>query len=97
MLELHKPNTTQKQKRKIMKHKKISFYLNITTSKFLAYLIFFVGSTYAFIFKDSNVLIATFAASSAVMAAKSYTASKERIKRYADPYEPDGEKEPDGL
>lgn len=57
----------------------IKFYLNITTSKFLAYLIFIVGSIYGFYFNDSNVLIATFAASSAVTAVKSYTASRERI------------------
>lgn len=60
--------------------KSFNFYVNITTSKLLAYAIFIVGSAYSFIFKDSNVLIATFAAASAVMAAKSYTASRERIR-----------------
>jgi hypothetical protein len=69
--------------------KKFGFYVNITTSKLLAYAIFVVGSTYSFIFKDSNVLIATFAASSAVMAAKSYTASRERMRGMDSGYNPD--------
>ena len=57
-----------------MKAVKIALYF--TTSKFAAYLILIIGTTYSFVFKDSNVLIATFAASSAVLAVKTYTTSK---------------------
>jgi hypothetical protein len=78
---------------------KVKIYLNLTTSKFLAYLIFIAGTIYGFAFKDSNVLIASWAASSAVIAAKSYTASRERQKQieFPDPNTTDLEKPPDGL
>lgn len=55
---------------------KASVNLYFTTSKFLAYLVLLIGTTYAFIFHDSNVLIATFAAASSVIAVKTYTQSK---------------------
>lgn len=67
------------------------FNINFTTSKLLAYIILVIGSVYAFINKDSNVLIATFSAASAVIALKTWTASKERIKNYPNDEKPPGD------
>lgn len=75
-----KQSKAKKPKEK-SKNKYVTFALNFTTSKFMAYAIFVVGSTYAFLFKDANVLMATFAAASAVLATKTYTTSKERQKQ----------------
>lgn len=64
---------------------KVKLLLNFTTSKFLAYLILLIGSAYAFVYKEPSVLIATFSAASAVIALKTYTTSRERIKYYENP------------
>ncbi len=57
-----------------------TFIMDFTPSKLLAYIIVVIGSVYSFIFKDSSVLISTFAASSAVIAMKTYTESRSRDK-----------------
>ena len=57
-----------------MKAVKIALYF--TTSKFAAYLILVIGSTYSFVFKDSSALIATFTAVSGLLIVKTYTTSK---------------------
>lgn len=61
--------------------KMVKVDIRITLSKILAYVILIIGCTYSFIYKDSNILIATFSASSAVMAVKTFT---ERGRRKPD-------------
>ena len=55
--------------------------LYFTTSKLLAYLVLLIGTIYAFVFHDSNVIIGTFAAASAVIATKTYTQSRTDQKQ----------------
>jgi len=64
--------------------------LEITMSKILAYLVLIIGSIYSFIFKDPTVLISTFGAASAIIAVKTFTASKERQKELEYNEGPDG-------
>lgn len=59
--------------------------IHITSSKILAYLIMILGTIYAFVFKDSNVIIASFSAASAVIIGKTYTASKIKQKQIEHP------------
>ena len=54
----------------------IKIALYFTTSKFAAYLILVIGSTYSFVFKDSSALLATFTAVSGLLIVKTYTTSK---------------------
>jgi len=55
--------------------------VDITLSKILAYLILLIGAAYSFMFQDATVLMSSFGAASAVIVAKTYTASQERKKR----------------
>lgn len=55
---------------------KVNVILNFTTSKLLAYLVLIIGSVFAFVFQDGNVLLGSFAAASAVIATKTYTSSR---------------------
>ncbi len=57
---------------------KISVNLNFTTSKFLAYLIFFVGSALAFYLKDSSIFINSVTASALLSGVKTVS---ETVKR----------------
>lgn len=59
----------------------MKFILNFTVSKLLAYLILLIGTLYSFLFKDPDILIATFSAASAIITLKTYTSSRERIKQ----------------
>jgi len=52
----------------------------ITLSKIMAYIILIIGSTYAFIYKDATVLIATFSAAATIIAIKTYTSRKNNLK-----------------
>lgn len=57
----------------------INVYL--TTSKFAAYVILAIGTTYSFVFHDSAVLLATFSAVSAILMMKTYTTMRTDMKR----------------
>ena len=59
----------------------IKIALYFTTSKFAAYLILVIGSTYSFVFKDSSALLATFTAVSGLLIVKTYTTSKTDQKQ----------------
>lgn len=54
--------------------------IRITLSKIMAYVILIIGCSYSFIYNDSNILIATFSAASAVMATKVLTERGSRRK-----------------
>lgn len=56
----------------------------LTSSKIAAYLILIIGTIYSFINKDSNVLIATFSAVSAILMLKTFTTSKNRNNDYTN-------------
>lgn len=70
-----------------MKNITVSIYL--TSSKILAFTVLIIGAVYSFIFVDAGVLIATFSASSAIIALKTYTSSSERKKKMETGYEPE--------
>ena len=59
----------------------MKFILTFTLSKLLAYLVLLVGSAYAFMYKDSGVLIATFSASSAIIGLKTFMEGRVEAKR----------------
>lgn len=54
----------------------IKISLLFTTSKLAAYIILIIGSLYGFLFNDSNALIATFSAVSAILMMKTYQQSQ---------------------
>lgn len=61
----------------------IKIQLFFTTSKTAAYIILLIGTIFSFIFKDSNTLIATFSAVSAILMMKTFQQSqivKEELK-----------------
>ena len=63
---------------KNIRYMKNSFTINVnlTSSKFAAYLILIIGTVYSFWVKDGTTLLATFSAVSAILMTKSYTQSK---------------------
>lgn len=68
---------------------KVKIALYLTTSKFAAYLILIIGSTYGFVYKDSNVLLATFSAVSAILIMKTYVTGKTEQHRQRNDYQND--------
>lgn len=66
----------------------ININIEITLSKILAYVVLIIGTVFAYMFQDTTVLIATFSASSAIIALKTYTSSRERQKRIEHPEPP---------
>ena len=65
----------------------IKVKLFFTTSKLLAYLIFFVGAAYSFYSKDPSVIITAMSASAALVALKTYTTSKTDQAKINSPNE----------
>ncbi len=63
----------------------IEVNINITLSKILAFVVLIIGTIYAFITKDSYVLISTFGAASAIITVKTFTESRERQKKIEHP------------
>ncbi len=55
--------------------------INITLSKILAFIVLIIGTIYAFITKDSYVLISTFGSASAIIMTKTFTQSREKQKQ----------------
>lgn len=84
-----------------MTRPRITYSINFTLSKIMAFLVLAIGSVYSFYFKDAGVLIATFSAASAIIALKTYVSSREKVKRYEqnypDPYGEAPEKLPDDI
>jgi hypothetical protein len=63
----------------------ITVNINITLSKIMAFLVLFIGSFYAFWFKDATVMISTFAAASSIIAVKTFVAGKTKQKEIQYP------------
>jgi len=59
--------------------------IKITLSKILAFLVLIIGSVYSFIFNDPAVMMSSFAASSSIIAVKTYTASRTKQKKIEHP------------
>jgi len=58
----------------------------LTSSKILAFTVLIIGSVYAFIFHDTTALLSSMAASSSIIALKTFTASTERKKKMETNY-----------
>jgi hypothetical protein len=77
---------------------KVKVVLYFTTSKFAAYLILAIGTTYSFMFQDAATLLATFSAVSAILMLKTWTQSRTDQKNIENSNTPTPiEKQPDGI